>query len=123
MISIRLRLGVATVLIHDCVCGVRVFYEWLSWLSVPQKYRKILVSFQFQFRLDLTPPPAASCTFAQSCRSSATAAGLDYKSPGVGKVCIIGPENRCLVLRASHTRNQSCERLSQILQMRLTVVR
>jgi len=43
-----------------------------------------------QFRPDLVPPPAAPCTSTQSCRRSATATGLDHKSPGVREARTIG---------------------------------
>jgi len=60
------------------------------------------------FRPDLAPPRTAPCASVQSCRKSATATGLDHKSPGVRKARPIGPANRCLVLRACHTRPVNC---------------
>jgi len=40
-----------------------------------------------QFRPYLAPLPAAPCAYVQSYRRSATAIGLDHKSPGVREVC------------------------------------
>jgi len=63
---------------------------------------------QSQFRPDLALPPAAPCAFVRSYRRSATATGLDPKSPGVREASTIRPANRCLVLWSSHTRPVNC---------------
>jgi len=57
-----------------------------------------LMPIRSQFRPDLIPPLAAPWASVHSCRRSATATGLDHKSPGEREVCIIGHLNRCLVL-------------------------
>jgi len=67
-----------------------------------------LMPVRSQFRPDLAPPPAAPCASVQSCRRSATATGFDHKSPGVREVCVIGPANRCRVLRSCHIRLVNC---------------